>query len=56
MTERREVTIDELAEMRKNKPTGTLAKLKVKGIATIFDKDGKVKGKMDIVSLDSTED
>ena len=49
--ERKEITLDELQAIKKQKPTGTLADLKVQGVVTIFDKDGNVKSKLKITSL-----
>lgn len=52
---RRAITLDELAQIRKG-PNVNTTDLQVKGVITIFDKDGNVKSKLDIVALDPDEE
>ncbi len=55
MSERREISLQEVADIQHGKSNVTMDMVQVKGIATIFDKDGKIKSTMKIVSLDSQE-
>jgi hypothetical protein len=57
MGDRKEISLQELDDIQhgKSKSNVTMDMIQVKGIATIFDKDGKVKSTMKIVSLDSQE-
>jgi hypothetical protein len=57
MTEevREEITPEQLVELQKRKPNG-VCDVQVSGIAVIRDKDGNIKGKMEIVSLDEVEE
>ena len=57
MDDRKEITLDELkARKKKQGSTGVMADLQVEGIATIIDKDGNVKSRMKITSLELPED
>lgn len=55
MSERREISLQELDDIQHGKSNVTMDMVQVKGIVTIFDKDGKIKSTANIVSLDSQE-
>lgn len=48
---RREVTLEELGRAQRSGNKAFLSQVQIEGVATIFDKNGKVKGKMNITSL-----
>lgn len=55
----REVTLEEVAEMRRKKkrhPGWVVPDLKVSGVVTVFDKDGKEKGKMKVTSINDLKE
>lgn len=54
MEERREVTLEELAKLQRAGNVD-MSQVQVEGICTIFDKDGKVKGKMRICTVEEAE-
>jgi hypothetical protein len=57
MADRKEISIAELQALKKKQgPTGIMADIEVEGIVTIFDKDGNVKSKMKITSLELPEE
>ena len=57
MSERKEISLQELDDIAhgKSKTNITMDMIQVEGIAVIKDKDGNIKGRMNIVSLDSQE-
>ena len=57
MADRKEITIEELKARNREKGTmASMADVEVEGIATIFDKDGNVKSRMRITSLELPEE
>ncbi len=56
MTERKEITLEELGKrIQKDGPKVAMSGVQVSGVVVIKDKDGNVKGKMNIVSLETQE-
>ena len=56
MTERRELSPDELSDYLQNGANASMADVQVSGIVTIKDKDGNVKAELPIVSLEATQE
>lgn len=54
MSEKERVVSPEELKARRNDPT-FMSQLKVQGTAVIRDKDGNIKGEMQITSLDSID-
>jgi len=52
--ERKEVTLKELGKLQRAGNVN-MADIKVEGISTIFDKDGKIKGQMRVCSVEEAE-
>jgi len=51
MTDMKEITFEELMELKKKSGAmGVMPRVKIEGTVTVIDKDGKVKGNMDITS------
>ena len=53
--ERKEVTLEELEKLQR---TGNvnMSDIQVEGVCTIFDKNGNIKGKMDICTVEEAEE
>lgn len=57
MSERENITFDELSERIKRRgPEVGMINVEVDGIVTIIDKDGNVKGNLEIVSLETNQE
>lgn len=54
MEERREVSLEEAAKLQRAGKIN-MADIQVKGICTVFRKDGSIKGKMRICSVEEAE-
>ena len=56
MEKRRELTPEEFGEIMKNPSNVSTGDLEVSGVVTIFDKDGNVKSKLDIISIETAKE
>ena len=53
---RKEISIEELANIQKNGPNAAIQDVQVNGLVVIKDKDGNVKGELQIVSLETNRE